>query len=86
MPNGGVPRQMALRTRDGCAVLHVNGDEVAIHTRDGWERDRSQAVPLAVLSRAEASALASFLAYWLFDIHLGPGPLGRTGAHVQFDW
>ena len=86
MPNGGVPGHLVMRTRDGASVIHAAFGEIAVYESAEWELRKSNGKPIAVLDGEESAALASFLSYWLFDTHVGGGPLGKTSANVQFDW
>jgi hypothetical protein len=86
MPNGGVPLHMILRPRDGSPiVLHAEGAKLAIHSADLWDRDKTNAAPLAVISEAEAFVLSRFLRYWLADTESGVVG-GGTGLVIDFDY
>ena len=87
MPNGGVPRHMILRPREGSDfVLHCEGGAMALYSRAEWDAHRAAAMPLFRLSPAEGASLAWFLRYWLGEPSLRPGYQMRSEVDAEFDF
>lgn len=84
MPNGGIPMHMVLHPRDGDVVIHCQGGEMRIISKDEWGRDGVKAATICTLSNPEGAALAWHLRYWLGEAALKPGY--RMGSEVQAEY
>jgi hypothetical protein len=87
MPNGGVPMHMALYPKEGeGVVIYCRAGEVQLFTRAEWEKNKTNAAPLAVLTKDEGGALAWFLSHWLGEQYLKPGYCSKRSVRADFDF
>ena len=67
MPNGGIPINMVLQTKQSDHVVYCHAAVLKVFSKVEWERAGVDGDPILVLEEQEAQAIERFLRYWLSD-------------------